>query len=500
MYPFANNVNFNTQQNQGGSAFSPDGRIIYSAFNIAPVQQPAAQASITQMMLSDPDNLLIQLGIQLPENLTGNMVINTSGDTIYALSQTGFLVLPVGRIYDSPIAMVDQPVITLLNDQCGVTKNAAQSQVLISNAGKGRMTASAQVLQSGTTFTFGINQQAGGAANPGAGGGGPGGGVVIVLPVGPGNTGGGAVTLPPANPNTTNPLTTAQQTGVTQTAPQVTTRVTDAGTQLTMSYNASAARSLGTTSPVDYLIQSPEAINIPPRVRVYQNNRNAESPGTILSIPVSVSTAEGLLDIVLDSARNKAYIANSGLNRVEVLDTLTNTLLTPIKVGQLPHSLAMTPDGKYLYVANTGGESITVIDLDAGQVTSRVLFPPMPYNASFALVTPAALAATLAGVQVGMSDGTLWKVVDNQALPRRQSPVIGTTTITAPRTLVASPEGNYALLLGGTGTAYLFDAMSDEYVLSQTVVTTPIQGYFGPVSAGPRGQYSWSMESCSTPR
>ncbi|MBI4905565.1 MAG: beta-propeller fold lactonase family protein [Acidobacteria bacterium] len=489
MYPFQNGVNFNTQQNQGGSVFSPDGKTVYSAFNIAPVQQPAAQASVTQMMLSDSENLLIQMGLQLPENLTGNMVISAAGDVIYALSQSGFLMIPIGRMGESPIAVVDQAVTLLLNDQCGVTKSRATAQVQVTNAGKGRMTATAQVLQSGTTFTTGINQAVGGTTNPGAGGGGPGGGVVIVLPVGPGNTGGGPVTLPPNNPSTTNPLTTTQQTGVTQTAPSVSARNTDTGTQFTFTYNANAARSLGTTAPVDFLIQSNEAINIPFRVRAYQNNRNAEAPGTIVPIAVSVSTAEGLTDIVQDAARGKLYIANSGLNRVEVFDTVSNTLLGPIKVGQLPRSLAMTPDGRWLYVANTGGESVSIIDLEQGRVVDRVQFPPVPYNASFALVTPSSLAATLAGVQVVMSDGTLWKIVGNQALPRRLSAAIGTSTVTAPRAMVATPEGNYALLLGGTGTAYLFDAMSDDYVLSQSVVSTPIQGYFGPMTAGPRGSY-----------
>src|SRR5262249_34930856 len=58
-----------------------------------------------------------------------------------------------------------------------------------------------------------------------------------------------------------------------------------------------------------------------------------------------------------------------------------------------------------------------------------------------------------------------------------------------PFNMVATPGGEYALLLGGTGTAYLYDAMSDAWVISEAVVSTPIQGYFGALAAGPRGQY-----------
>ena len=119
-------------------------------------------------------------------------------------------------------------------------------------------------------------------------------------------------------------------------------------------------------------MQSPEAINIPTRVRVYQNNRNAEAQGHRDSGPDQRSpTAEGLVDMVTDTARQRLYIANSGLNRVEVFDTRANQFLTPIKAGQLPRSLALTPDGKLLYVANSGGESISIVDLDGCRSPGR---------------------------------------------------------------------------------------------------------------------------------
>jgi uncharacterized protein (TIGR03437 family) len=491
MFPFANNVNFNTQQNQGGSIFSPDGTTLYSAFNIAPVN--STQANVTQLMLSDPENLLIRIALQLPENLAGKMVITSDGGAIYALSQSGFLAIPVSRMYDSPIALVDQPVALVLNDQCGVTRDQSQVEIRVRNGGRGNLTASAQLLQTGTTFTTPL--AGGGGAAGGAGGGPPGvqipiplpGGGQILIPPGVAPGGGGAGGGQGATP--VNNVTQTQQNAVAQSAPSVRTRREGSDTVFTISFNSNAARSLGTITPADFVVQSPEAINVPSRIRVYQNNRNAESRGTVVAAPVSVSTAEGLTDIVLDSERQRLYVTNSGLNRVEVVDTATNTLLEPIPVGQLPRSLAMTPDRRFLYVANTGGESISIIGLEEGRVTGKVRFPPAPYNASFALNTPSLLAATAGGVQVVMSDGRLWKVVNNEALPRPSSPVIGTTTIAAPRSLAATPEGEYALLLGGTGTAYLYDAMTDDFVLSQSVVSTPVQGYFGPLAAGPRGQY-----------
>jgi uncharacterized protein (TIGR03437 family) len=505
LYPFASNANFNTQQNQGGSVFAPDGSVLYSGFNVAPVQIPAARANSSQMMLSDPDNLLIKLGLQLPENLVGKMVITANGATVYALSQSGVLVLPVSTIYDSPLAIPESNVVLVTNDQCGATAATKSVRVKVGNGGKGRMSVTAQVNSGGTTFTFPLGGSQGttvpdrGAQTPGAGGGAPGGGIVIPFPTPAPDTGApvitnpGQVTIPPGfTPGSTDgqlARTPTQQSAVTSTAPLVS--VEQGGTEATavFTYNPSAGNSIGTILPTDFLIQSQEAINIPPRIRVYQNNRNAEAVATILPAPISVSTAEALVDMVMDNARQKIYVANSGLNRVEVLDAKTNQFMSSIKVGQLPRSLAMSPDGNYLYVANSGGESISIIDLDKREVTGKVKFPPVPYNASFALNTPSTVAAGLNGLQVVMSNGKVWRVVNGEALPRATNGVLGTTTLTSPYNMVATPGGEYILLLNGNGTAYLYDAMKDDFVLSQAVVTTPIQGYFGAITAGPRGQY-----------
>ena len=76
------------------------------------------------------------------------------------------------------------------------------------------------------------------------------------------------------------------------------------------------------------------------------------------------TNSEGLQDIQFDPARNRVYIANSGYNRIEVFDIASGQFLTPIDVGQFPHQMALDGDGKTLWVANSGGESITSVDLN----------------------------------------------------------------------------------------------------------------------------------------
>src|SRR5450759_2282843 len=250
-------------------------------------------------------------------------------------------------------------------------------------------------------------------------------------------------------PRTVGIPTTTQQTAITGTAPQLTIQQQPDGTLLNFAINSSAIASLGSTIPSDFTVQSNEAINIPPLVRVIQNSRNAEAVGDIMQVNVGASTAEGLVDIVADTLRQLVYIANSGMNQVEVFDMRTKAFLSPIQVGQLPRSLAMTPDGNTLYVADTGGESISIIDLDKGQVSGKVKFPALPYNASTTLITPSAIVSTLRGLQIVMSNGSLWKTVNNEALPRSSNGAVGTaaTVLAAPRTMIATPGGEFALLL-----------------------------------------------------
>ena len=423
-YVFPATANFNVQTSQGGAVFLPDGSALLAAYNIVPTAVPAAATNSAQMTVNTPDTMLIQLGIKLQENLGGKMVITSDGATAYAISQSGFIVLPIGTLKNQPMGMPDSNVALLASDQCGVTAALNSATIPVRDVGGGRITVTAQALASVTTTP------------------------------------------------------TVRATSKTY------------GGDVTAQFSAVAARTLGTAASDQLLIQANEAVNIIPTVRVFQNTRNAEARGTILPIDWGASTA-GLADMLGDTARQRIYIANPGLNRLEVFDMKKQVFLTPIPVSQLPRSMAFGSDGNTLYVASGGGEQISIVDLTQGQVTGRVLFPPLPFNATFGLITPALLASSQRGPQVIMSDGTLWKIVGNQVTLRPlNTNVFGTArSIPAPQTMVSTPEGSYVLILGGNGTAFLYSSDVDDFVSARSVVPTPISGYYGPVAAGPNGQY-----------
>lgn len=144
---------------------------------------------------------------------------------------------------------------------------------------------------------------------------------------------------------------------------------------------------------VNVSLVSAEAINVPPIIRAFMNFRQTDQRGLIFPTATTGNvTTEGLRDILLDESRGRAYITNSGYNRIEVFDTVNQKLPSPIPVGQLPHQMAMGLDGSSLYVGNTGGESIGIVDLDAGAAVDKVVFPPIPRAGNTSPATPLSLS------------------------------------------------------------------------------------------------------------
>jgi hypothetical protein len=202
--PYSITGSFSTETStsgvQGGAAFSPDGTSLYAAYNVVPTQSPAARSNIGQLTINSPDNLLIQMGIQLPENVYGKVVISEldKGANLYALSQSGILWMPLSLLATNyPVGVPGSNVALLASDQCGVTAAQNSTVIPVRNMGGGHLTISTPSTVSTSTI---------------------------------------AVTLSSASASY--------------------------GANVTARYNAAAAKTLGTATPDVLLLQSPEAVNI----------------------------------------------------------------------------------------------------------------------------------------------------------------------------------------------------------------------------------------------
>src|SRR5229473_2130454 len=71
-----------------------------------------------------------------------------------------------------------------------------------------------------------------------------------------------------------------------------------------------------------------------------------------------------------------AYVTNSGWifgsNSVSVINTASNTVATTIPVGRFPVGVAITPNGAFAYVANFNSNSVSVINTATNTVVATV--------------------------------------------------------------------------------------------------------------------------------
>jgi YVTN family beta-propeller protein len=454
--PFSFSAVFSTAANIGGSVFSPDGTTLYGAFNIAATSNPPAPTNSSTLLISDPNNLAIHLGIRLPESIVAKVVILHDGSSAWSLSQSGLIYLPLSTLYNYPIIAPAATHVFLTQNPCN--PGLAQAKLQINNLGAGKLTYAVTTISSALTTD-------------------------VSSGVAPSTI---TFTMEPGRLNV----------------------VRQAGTNLVTGAVTLSGQSL------DVSLSAPQAINLPPVIRVYMNFRNPDQRGEIFPLPTIPNNSpnftkintnatlilgdQGLQDIVLDQPRNLVYITNAGYNRIEVFDTVNRVFLAPIPVGQLPGKMALSTDGNTLFVANSGTELIDIVDLTIGKDIGHVGFPPIPRQAggtTAALLFPESLAVGVEGLEFVMSNGGQWKVVGGTAIPRPADTITQSTagnnllsvSATTHISMLSSPDNQYIVTLAGNGSTYLYQAITDAYVSTANLFPTPpgIQGFFGPLGAGP---------------
>jgi uncharacterized protein (TIGR03437 family) len=102
---FPNSV---TSANVGGNAIDSGAGIIYAQILTADAQAASTGASSTAattpsatppvLYMMDADNLTVRQRLALPENITGRSVLTAAADVLYAVSDSGVMILPVGSL------------------------------------------------------------------------------------------------------------------------------------------------------------------------------------------------------------------------------------------------------------------------------------------------------------------------------------------------------------------------------------------------------------------
>ena len=415
----------------GGSAFSVDGNEVYATFSTQPAINPlntnnpqniggavlpggfpgqtgATTQGVLQIMRSS--SLTPELGLRLQEGITSKVISSADGTNLYANSQSGLLVIPVGQLNALPVLDVSVTNVVLSVDMCNRT--VATATVQIRNIGGGRM-----------TFAAGLNNQ-------------------------------------------NAPVILNQRTGV-------------APATLNISFDPRTVTTRGTLQYAVVLV-SPEAVNVEPAILVNLNFRDVSDRGTIVPM-----TGVGV-DMQMDIARQRLYIANYTQDQIEVFSLANQRFLSPIRVGNRPLSMAMV-NSSTLVVANSGGENLSIVDLDAMQEVDQIGLGPVPLNAT--PLFPRSVAASANAVLfsaiplpatpgLAIGTGSVWQLslVTRSAFPRLNLGIGTANVIQGRNTMVSPADGSAIVVVEGNGTLRFYDPIADTFAITRTLAVTGLRG------------------------
>jgi YVTN family beta-propeller protein/VCBS repeat-containing protein len=178
--------------------------------------------------------------------------------------------------------------------------------------------------------------------------------------------------------------------------------------------------------------------------RVYVTNWGAKSLSVIDAVtnkvigsPIAVGTNPFGVAVSADGSR--VYVSNHGSGTVSVINpTATTPVVATVKVGARPMDLALSHDGTVLYVAN-GRDTVSVVSTLTNAVTSTISVDSRPETSSHRI------AISPDGKQIYITD-TADNAVRVLSLVRgNTAPVAGTPTVGTPNATTGVVTGNLAV-------------------------------------------------------
>jgi len=182
---------------------------------------------------------------------------------------------------------------------------------------------------------------------------------------------------------------------------------------------------------------------------------------------------------------------NRGAGTVSVITTATGKVSPPITVGKKPGGVAITPDGKHAYVNNNGDGTVSVITTATGKVaapitvgkgTGGVLDPSVALQWGVAISPDGKHAYLNNGGTVSVITTATGKVsVIKRAALTARPDAAGIWTAS----VAVTPDGKHAYATGD-GTVSVIDTVTGQVSAAITVGKYP-----GPVAITPDGEHAY---------
>jgi YVTN family beta-propeller protein len=220
----------------------------------------------------------------------------------------------------------------------------------------------------------------------------------------------------------------------------------------------------------------------PPRVdnRIYVANESGNSVSVIdassleplKTIPLAL---KGAHDMALTRDGRTLFVSNLLSGELAVLDTGTFTVVATLPTGNRCHSIALTNDEKQVWVVNIGENNVSIIDVERLRILGTIPVGKLPGHIRFSKDGRYAYITSQEDGQLAVVDTSNHQVVKTIPVGK------------LPHYILASPDGRY-LWGGATGErhVYVIDMTTNTRVATIDVGPKPqhiafgVRGMFGP--------------------
>ena len=231
---------------------------------------------------------------------------------------------------------------------------------------------------------------------------------------------------------------------------------------------------------------------------VYVANRGGGQPtgGLLTVIDTSTDAVTAHIPIPDGPARylafspdgTRLYVSVStasgrGPDKVDVVDTSSNTVITAINVGLRPTALAVAPDGSEVWVPNHDSGTVSVIDAQTNTVAATIHVPPNPHWVAFSADGRRVYTADHESNLVAVLDARTRSVIDT--IPVGSSPHSVAVHPTQPLVANVNYDGNSVSLIDTTDDSVLTAGPACR----ATCTTTKVGSHPQDLGWSPDGQH-----------
>jgi YVTN family beta-propeller protein len=126
----------------------------------------------------------------------------------------------------------------------------------------------------------------------------------------------------------------------------------------------------------------------------------------IATVPFGI-TVGLVVGVAVNPAGTRLYVANGPSDTVAVIDTITNSVIANVGVGDTPAGIAVTPNGNRVYVANLDSDTVSVIDAATNAVVATI-----PIIGPFQRPLPFGIAVNPTGTRIYVANSNAYNSQD----------------------------------------------------------------------------------------